>query len=372
MKKALMLAAIAGLLMGSTAVAQDSIIGFDIRDGVTDGQIIPPTGVGADTEFPWTNGQDVGEPAVNAGGFGDGVIMRITPDHGDTFETDYPDSWPNFDGDGDSSTGQMWLYATVYDAAGCTDDVISSIGIDIDNQDDGAGGWNRIESMTFAWEAFTSDDTNEGTVDGASDASDPPDWDGCKLVKVPVETGPIYATGDGLVPGADHRIGKLTYTGGERTCPTPSGDPAFEDDSTFAVYLEVNNLLITRTCDGDSHNPEMVQFGYYPVDAPVNGSTMGAVSTDPDAYIVINLKGDNDKNGVVDNMDIPGFVAAKNASSGPPFLVTITQRPLFMNDFVTVAPPGDSQRVDNNDIPGFVDAKARGGLQPFPPPGNCP
>jgi hypothetical protein len=37
-----------------------------------------------------------------------------------------------------------------------------------------------------------------------------------------------------------------------------------------------------------------------------------------------------------------------------------------------VNPPGDSNKVDANDIAGFIDAKARGGIVPFPPPGDCP
>ena len=391
MKKVLLLAAVAAMIMGSAAAAQDSIIGFDIRDGVTDGQKIPPTNVGTDVNWPWTEGDHAAwgiagyehsaEAAHNAGGFGDGQVLRIACHHNDSFEDgNYPNAWPNFDGDGDMKTGQMWLWATVNDAGGCTDDVISSIGIDFETYDAGAGGWNRIAGMTFAWESMVYDETNEGKADGGPAAGDPPTLAGAKMVKVPVVSpGPTYDASGGLVPGTvpptDYRIGKLTFTGDLRTCPTDDTVGDFEDNSTFELYLRTNQLLITRTCDGNSHVPENVQFGYWPADATIPGNQDDEISTDPDAMIVVNLKGDFDGNGVVDDNDIVGYLAAKAASNPPGFPPPppeVTQRQLYMGDFETFSPPGDSNKVDDNDTAGFVHAKLTGGISTFPPPANCP
>jgi hypothetical protein len=360
MKKALLLAAVVAMIAGSTAMAQESVYFFDVRDSVA-----------GPYSFPYTQG------GLNGGGPGDGQVMYVTPQHGDGFETVYAGAYPNIDGDGDNSTGKLSLYVTVNDDdTGGLDDVISSIGLDFNLSDAGAGGKNRLASLSFAWDLPA--EANAGSVDGSSVAGDPPSWAGAKAVKVPVEAGPVYAAGAGMVPVNTYNVGALTAQGGIRTCPPGGGLPDYDLDSSFAIYMQVNDLLITRVFSSGGDADEQVAFGYSASVAGVDtasiqsGSSTAAPAGDPDGIIVVTMKGDNDANGIVDNNDISGFVAAKAASSGPPFLVTVTQEQLFLNDFVTLAPPGDTNRVDANDTAGFNQAKATGGIQPFPPPGNCP
>jgi hypothetical protein len=341
MKKALLLAAVVAMIAGSTAVAQDSVLWMDIRDNTS-----PFQSISAPVN-PYTNGQgDEYAGPDNLGMEGDGQVLRISPKHADAYEQGKP-GWPNLDADNDTSTGDLWLYMTVLDNDDptSTGDVISSLGVDINVSDAGAGAKNRIDAATFdfAWEAGVWGEANAGSVNGNSDGGDPPSWLGAKGVKVPVVAGPLYDVGAGMTPGNTYRVGKLHVEGGLRNCNFGVGHKAA---STFNVFLSVNDLLITRVCETGGDAFEEVSFGYSagaPETPPVNGSTSGAMSADPDAIIIIEITNDTTGDGRVFGNDIPGFTGSVGAA-------VATQWQAFLHDV-----NGDRQ-VFGNDIPGFTNS----------------
>lgn len=118
MRKALLLAAVAGLVLGSTALAQDSIIFMDVRDGTSPNQSI------ASPVYPYIVG------GLNNGHAGDAQTLWITPHYANNLEIDTHQKlgWPNTDGDANNSTGKLFLHMTVNtDDSGGTG-VISSLG----------------------------------------------------------------------------------------------------------------------------------------------------------------------------------------------------------------------------------------------------
>ena len=367
MKKALLLAAVAGLLMGSTAIAQpESILWMDVRDNDVGGDF---EGIYAPevATWPFTNGGPQG-----TGGPGDGQVMRINPVDGG-FESAYPAAWPNFDGDGNSSTGYIVLYMTVDDdMTGGADDVISSVGLDFNTSEDtvppaGKDG-NNIKFdgggyADFNWSLVA--EANSGTDKGAEVAGDPPNWTGAKAVKVPVEPGPAYAVGSGMVPGlvppTIYRIGKLEVKAAGRNRPAPFPPAPHDTWSTFNVYLSVNELLVTRVFSAGGDQDEQIHFGYANAggsDAASlsSGSTQGAPfgAGDPDMVIMVLPKGDNDGNGLVTAGDITGFDNALNAG------ILVTPEQLYLNDFVTHPVGFDKKLVTASDITPFLAALANG------------
>ncbi len=350
MKKALLMAAVVGMILGSTAMAQESTLFFDIRG--THAEITAPT-------YPHTNGYGSGA-GFNYGGpdnlgmEGDGQMLWITPTHADGFETapQVMNSWPsNNDGDQNTSTGDLYLYMTVNedtDTIPGTNDVISSLGLDFGLTDDGLGGHNRLADLGFAWEAFLDNGGNAQTAAGANDGGDPPSWNDAKMVKVPVDATPLYAVGAGMVPTNTYKVGTLSATGGLRECVFV---PTHRNDSTFNVHISVDGLLITRTFEtgGDVPGAEWVSFGYN-AGAPetaVNGSLEFATSTEPDAIIVVQMIGDGSGDGRVLGNDIGPFVQAKNAT------LTDTQTCVMPAIYDNT---GD-RKILGNDIGGFVFAK---------------
>ena len=312
MKRILLLACVAGLMMGSAVQAQDSTYWFDIRDIDS----LDPVEDVYSPISPFTQGQEVGDTAVNSGKEGAGVVLRVHPTCANGYEDDTTavgafTRYPNFDGDRDLSTGVLWLYADVSDAGDCTTDVISSIGLDFDLRlaagDPPAAERNALGSIDYEWETAPWSEGNAGAFDGNVLAGDPPDWLGAKAVKVPVVAGPSYAAGTGVVPnvyGSPWKIGKLSVVGG----PRAGSGPGHLGKSTYAVHLTVNSLLITRVCNGDSHYPEMVAFGYDAAgnaETPlIDGSQNGATSTLPDALIQVVMKHDGNGDGVTNSQDI--------------------------------------------------------------------
>jgi len=306
MKKTLILSCALAMVLGTVALAQDSVIWLDVRDnsGATYQSITTPV-------VPFTNGQGIGESAFNAGGRGDGQILRLNPTVSNNFHI--RNAWPNFDGDGNLATGKLHIFMDVADKPAVTGDMISSVGFNINIADNAAGGRNRIATIDYAWNAALFAEANAGKVNGAIVPGNPPSWAGAKAVKVPVVAGPVYNTTNGLVPGGPYRLGALTVTAGPRT----AGATGHAANSTFKVNLAVNNLLITRVGSAGTPGDEMVSFGYVGAtpDTPVNGSTVGATSTAPDALIVIQMKADNNGNGTVTGVDSPGYNAAFTAGN---------------------------------------------------------
>jgi hypothetical protein len=260
-------------------------------------------------------------------------------------------SFPNYDGDGDSSTGALWLYMDVADDLSGTGDVISSLGLDI-NLSGAANG--SIDSINFQLFNDASVGAASATpwndkVDGASDSNDPPSWAGAKAVRVPVEAGPAFNAALGITPGTEYRVGRLDVAAAARDCTFVAGHVAAR---TYEVRLAVNNLLITRAFETGGDAVEDVQFGYdsgAPDAEVLSGSVDGATSTTADALIIVQLKCDASGDGRVLNNDIGGFIAARPLATTN----SNTVEQCYLWDF-----SGD-RKVLNNDIGGFLTSRTQ-------------
>jgi hypothetical protein len=312
MRKVATLLVAACVFAGPSAVwAADSNYWFDIRDNTSASQNIT-TGTPV---IPFGNGQEVGQNAFNAGGRGDGQVLRLNP----TVSNNYHlrNAYPNFDNDNNLATGDLQLFVDVTDDVSGTGDVISSIGVNFNIAPlaPGNGSANKIAQIQWTWLAANWGGTNAGTAPGASNGQVPPSWIGAKAVKVPVNSSAVYDTTGGLVPSATpYRLGNLRVTAGPRT----AGAASHTANSTYGVNLSVNDLLITRVFQTGGDATEMVSFGYVGanLDTAVSGSTVGATSTTADAVIKIAMKADNNGNGTVTGIDGLGFTAAAQRAAG--------------------------------------------------------
>jgi hypothetical protein len=351
MKKNICFAAamVAGFSFASAAMAQ-SVLYFDARDNAGANQLINAA------TAPYLNGDNAGG-ATNAGGKGDGQVLRISPTDGDGMETiSGGTSFPNYDGDGDASTGGLWLYMDVADDASGTGDVITSLGLDINLSGAANGSIDSIDFQLFndASVGAASATPWNDKVDGASDVNDPPSWAGAKAVRVPVAAGPVFDASLGLTPGTEYRVGRLDAAAAVRSCAFGG---THVSDRTYEVRLAVNNLLITRGFETGGDAVEDVQFGYdsgAPDAEVLSGSTDGATSTTADALIVVQLKCDASRDGRVLNNDLAGFFAAR--AVGGVFGNTVEEDYLW--DF-----SGD-RRVLNNDLAGFFTSRTQSATCP--------
>jgi len=343
-KKLFILSACLLAIATSVTMAQESVIFFDVRPNDTGSGVRSLTGnLGASGANPFNN------DTVNAGKRGQGQIMRLEPTHGDGYESvqlsgQFPaNGYPNFDGDLNRSTGDLWLYMDVFDDTAGTGDVISSVGLDIDLVP--AGTIMRakpgslamtLDNGTTVFNSITPPGSGapwNNKVDGeVVPASDPLDWRNIKAVRVPVDSPAVYNAALGIVnraagpTDAPYRLGKPRVTSGARNCTQrvcPATDPncalgsilgGHAKNSSYDVFLKVNNLLITRVFNGvgDSPAQENVSLGYgaligaasaSPELPAINGNTNGGVSLVPDARIEVRLKGDYTNDGNVTNSD---------------------------------------------------------------------
>jgi hypothetical protein len=349
-KLATFLLAACVLAGASSAVWAQSTMWFDIRDNTSANQNIT-TGTPAQ---PFGNGQGLTDTAFNAGGRGDGQVLRLNPVVSNNFHMRA--AYPNFDGDGNLSTGNLWLYIDVAaQGAGATGDCISSIGVNFDlSPHVGTGTANQIASVAWTWDAGNWAGTNAGTAPGSMQAGSPPDWNGAKAVKVPVNSNAVYDTTGGLTPNAQpYRLGSLRVTAGNRV----PGAASHTNNSTYKVLMSVNELLITRVFQTGGDATEMVAFGYNGAspDTPVSGSTQGATSTNPDAIIQVMMKGDRNGNGTVTGIDSPGFTDAARRGAG----IKQVEAFLYNNNGGT---GGAQTTITGIDSPSFTDAaRAPGG-----------
>jgi len=351
-KKILVLSAALLTILSSTVMAQESVIYLDVRPNDSGSGIRTITGtIQSGLLGPFLN------DTVNGGKRGQGQIMYLEPKANDGWESvnsaqKNGASFPNFDGDLNHSTGDLWIYMDVNDDAGATGtgDVISSVGLDIDTRLVGATMRNKIASMAVTLDnggtVFNSYPGGVGTpwnnkVDGNQvPVNDPPDWEKAKAVRVPVDPGPMYNAALGIQPRAQgtvpsYRLGKIRLTAGTRNC-TGRTAPAFTDNSTYDIYLEVNNLLITRVFSnspGDSQ--ENLHFGYNGATSDasgpgaatsINGNVDGDVSDIADGRVQVRMKGDFNGDGNVTGTDNGGYVAALNDA-------TDNQLATYLGDF---------------------------------------
>lgn len=329
-------------IFAATAVAQESIYFFDTRpNDVVAGSTNNMTGtLGLATVNPYLN------DSVNTGRKGAGTVLRLEPKHADAYETINPTAFPNHDADGNRSTGDLWLYADMNadtdpdSTSATTDEVLSSVGLDIDIVKQGTTTQvrGRIQTIAFTLNndgsVFNSktptaqapwNNKIDGAVDGPADADGTVDWVGIKAVRVPVATGPVYQASLGITPRASghndlpYRLGKLRLTAATRNCQfIPAG--VHVANSTFSVFLKVNNLLVTRVFNGAGDNPvtEDARFGYNgaAVDAQaVNGNTIGATTAIADAVVEVRVKGDFTSDGFVSSADTAAYIAAVGAGN---------------------------------------------------------
>lgn len=345
---------------GLTVVAQaapESTYWFDARPNTgaagTAGNITSP---GA----PYTIGQgeavaldDVGI-LIAGGGRGNGQILRVSPTLAGGQHLF--NSFPNFDtvagvpgtGDANKSTGELYLYCDVLanqDAPAGTNDVISSIGLDMAIATSVATP--RFEIGTVAWSWTLTDATvpvNYGFANGVSSRTGVV---GAKYVKVPVSGASTYATAGGLTVGGPYRLGRLAITGAARdavSCATAANTHA--NNSTYNVNLSVNNLLVTRTFSsgGNASPEERVSLGYTggALEADVSGNTVGGAGA-RDAVIQVRLAHDGNGSGNVNNLDISGANGFNTAQAAG---LNITQRQRYLFD------RNNNGSINNLDISG--------------------
>jgi hypothetical protein len=332
----------------AAAASAQSVMYFDVRDGSSGIQSI------TSPVAPFTNGQDIGQIATNTGGAGDGQILRIAPTQAGGNHSAFPLAYPNFDADGNSSTGNLHLYDRVSDDASGTGDVISSIGVDF-NVTAASATPNAygVASVNWSWDTANWQGTNAGVNNGASNGGSPPSWLGAKAVKVPVNASAQYDTTGGLTPNLDgtprtYHLGALRVTGAPRNCANRGGTDHLAR-STFNVKMAVNDLLITRVFQTGGDAVELVSFGYASgtPETAVSGSQVGNTSATPDAVIQVGLKGDASGDGNVTNADITPFLTARTASASN----SHKQSQTYWFDF-----SGDN-RVTNADITNFLAAR---------------
>ena len=317
--------AVTGLTVAAKA-APESTYWFDVRN--TAASITTPA-------VPFTIGQgDFPDDGGAGGGRGNGQVLRVCPTLTGGQHLSVPTSYPNFDADNNAATGDLWLYSDVLanqDAPAGTNDVISSIGLDM------AIGTTvatpRFEIGTVAWSWTLTDPTvpvNYGFANGVSSRTGVV---GAKYVKVPVSGASLYASAGGLVVGGPYQLGKLAIGAAARGavgCQTANGTHA--TNSTYNVTMSVNNLLITRTFStaGNAVPEERVSLGYTggAIEADVSGNTVGGAGI-RDAVIQVRLKHDGNGSGNVNTLDIPGpngFNAAQTAGAN------INQRQRYLYD----------------------------------------
>jgi len=338
--------AVTGLTVAAKAAPETTLF-FDIRDNSAGAQSITTPA------SPFTNGQgDFPNDGGAGGGKGNGQVLRLCPVISSGLQASAGNfGYPNFDADNNAATGSLNLFADVGDDAGAVGagDVISSIGIDIGiTAPATTGSRYTIGGSTWSWTITDpSSPVNYGFSSGTAVNGGVGGHTGLKYVKVPVDGASLYATAGGLTPGSLTRIGRLAVTAGARTCSF-TGANVHANESTYNVFLSVNNLLITRTFSNVvADTEERVSFGYFggAVDADVSGNTVGGAGN-RDAIIQVRMKNDSNGSGSVTTADISvastGFVASQTAGAG------VNQLQRYLHD------RNNSGTVTTADIPGFT------------------
>lgn len=307
-KKTLVLCACVAMVFASSAMAQ-SVIWMDARPNSAASGINTITGtLGAINPYPIDN--------VNGGRKGAGQVLRLEPVHADGLHTANPTAFPNHDGDGNRSTGDLWIYMDVNDDPSGTGDVISSLGLDAQVTKLGTLARNTIVSSTLE---IINDNTvfNSITPAGGSPWNNKIDGTpsglnvgGAKSVRVPVEAGPAYNATLGIEPRASgltdipYRVGKMHFVSGARQC---TFSPVHTANSTYEVRLKANNLLITRVFNGAGDADEQINYGYDVAGAPegpaISGNDTVTVSAIADGVVEVRMKGDYTGDGRVTGAD---------------------------------------------------------------------
>lgn len=307
---------IIGLGICGLAAGQNSTIWCDIRANDDPGPPQSPKwNVNTITGDLGSNNPFLHE-SINSGRRGAGQVLRLEPKHADQWEQSL--GFPDLDGDGDRSTGDIWVYMDVEDDPGMTDEVVAAVGLDLSIQAASTLARSRIGDISFEL-------INDGSVinsleppeqypwhavsSGELLAGDPPSWRKAKAIRIPFGV-------EGIVPrdpatNPPYRLGRLRVTVGTRNCTT---DLQHVAHSTFNVYLTPNNLFVGRMDQGLAAAIEHIAFGYdasgLPETPRVDGNAVGTFSSLPDAVIEVRLKGDFTGDGRVTSGDSGGFSSA--------------------------------------------------------------
>lgn len=338
--------AVTGLTVAAKA-APESTYWFDVR----------PTAAAITTPaIPFLHGQgDFPDDGGAGGGRGNGQVLRISP----TISNGYHNapagagpSYPNFDADGNAATGDLFLYCDVLanqDAPAGTNDVISSIGLDMAISTTAATPRFEIGSVAWTWTLTDpSVPVNYGFANGVSSRTGVV---GAKYVKVPVDGASLYASAGGLTIGGPYRLGRLAIGAAARdavNCNTQT--TAHATNSTYTVTMSINNLLITRTFStgGNAVPEERVSLGYTggAIEADVSGNSVGGAGV-RDAIIQVRMKADTNGSGHVTSLDIGGFTTAQNKVPN----TSINQRERYLFD------RNNNGTITSLDISGFTGAQ---------------
>lgn len=293
------------------------------------------------------------------------------------------------------SLKSLHKYATVQQRS-APDEVVAALGLKtIISKNGTAGAGNRIENVTVTTVAGLWNGNNSVVTPGAPGDADTWTID-AKAVKVPVSDNggtPVYNSIGGLIPQVlPHRLGSINITAGvwkkgvAFTQGTAAGFTA--SNGVYSVKDEVNNLLVTRVYSAGGPTPEEPDFGYltnltagtagtvsavYTTGSSTSanlpegnilgdGLTVGCTSTQPDATIVVQAKGDYDNTGTITSTDIGGMNAAIAANAN----ATLRIRELWLGDF------DNSNTVTSTDLGFFNQMISTTAGNDCAIPANCP
>lgn len=323
------LAAMTAPVWAQNPPAGGSVLWFDVRDdALTQTSITTP-------KTPWVNGDGDSDlpfaAVINAGKNGGGQVLRLSPTTSNNMQlnSSYPGAapalpWPNYDGDGNLSTGDLWLYFTMdnnNDSPLGTQDVMTSIGININSAQVQAGVTrNQMASLSFGFLNAAGTDLaiapwnnkNDGNATGSAPLLG---WQNAKAVRIPVTTGPVFAASLGLTPNptSRYRIGKLRVTMGQRNCTAVASPNTHSKKSSYGIFMQNNNLLTTRafSSGGASPHNETIAYGFTAAGAAdvanASGSVQNATTTVADAIVQGRLKGDVNRDGFANLTDLTLF-----------------------------------------------------------------
>jgi len=213
-----------------------------------------------------------------------------------------------------ANTAQTHLYVDYAAGAG---EVLAAVGLDYSI---GAPGANEAglsaSSLTIYNTAAEVDQTGNGLAGNPwNDTSGSGDTTGgtIKAVRVPVSDGggsPAFDATLGIQAGTTYRLATVDVTAED--CNVAGCE------ANLAVFLSVNNLLVTQVSAGGSGSVAL-NFGFDGAGAADaadnNGDVEGATSALADAIIVTRQRGDFNGDGNFNGLDFGSILPASNAAS---------------------------------------------------------
>lgn len=269
---------------------------------------------------------------------------------------------------------QLWLNTLEKYVGANSEELISSVGVDITSTGVTASG--PVGSIPFPIATRRGTIAPTLTMYTLTSATNAPGalWDGVNIVTPPLTDARGVTVPDsvgdfanGAIPNSpttnSYRVAELMIQAGG---PGAGGNGCKNQLPTrYDLKLVTGNVLITRAVNpafGGALTPEVMAFGYsggVPEQATANGSTLGGSSTIADAAIEVRFKGDYRgltaaaaPNGNVNATDVNSMLAAVAAGAAA------TPLEKWLGDFVgltAAAPPqGTINGTDVNTMLGEV------------------